>query len=127
MSRTGTYLNFCLGNHGSSIHLWLRAVPALAWADDDTYDSWVNAYLEDIRLVVVDQSGVRRPYPGDPLEEAICRTLAELIGPRATPVEEALGLLVDLEHDVGWDVKTPEIAVAEATWTQVREEFERSL
>ncbi len=128
LGRTGEdLLNFHLGNHGSSIHVWLRAVPAIAWVDDDTADSWLNDYLYDIRVIVRDPLGARRPIPGDPVEEAACEELSALVAPKAAPVEEALGLLVDLENDVGWDVKTPEVVMAEAKWIGLREEFERFL
>jgi hypothetical protein len=137
LSRTGTYdPGWYIGNNGSSIHVWLRAVPAIAWIDDhtvdswnndDTADSWLNDYLYGIRLIVVDRWGARRPCPGDPREERTCETLVEFVMPKAAPVEEALGLLVDLENDVGWDVKTPEVVMAEARWLQLHEEVERFL
>ena len=88
IGRTGKYKIGYDFREDRSIQLWRRAVPALAWADGETCASWLSTYLEWIRLVVVDQVGVRRPCPGDLFEEAICLELAELIEPRAAPVEE---------------------------------------
>jgi hypothetical protein len=70
--------------------LWLRGVPSLAWveATSDNND-WLGPYLEQIRLVVVDRSGVRGPYSGDPLEEATCKELSKLVEPVAAEIEEA--------------------------------------
>lgn|GEM_PF-6649387 len=86
--RTGEYcINGCCCA-SSSIQLWRRAVPALAWVDSDTRSSWLKLCFECIRLVVVDQLGIRRPYPGDPLEEAACESLVGLSGAKATLLEE---------------------------------------
>lgn len=128
LSRTGTYdPGWYIGNHGSSIHVWLRAVPAIAWVNDDTADSWLNDYLYDIRLIVVDRLGARRPCPGDRREERTCETLVEFVMPKAAPVEEALGLLVELENDLDGDLEGPEVASASARWLQLHEEVERFL
>jgi hypothetical protein len=70
--------------------LWVRGVPSLAWVEPnaDNHD-WLGPYLGEIRLVVVDRSGVRGPYSGDPLEEAACVELSKLVEPKAAAIEEA--------------------------------------
>jgi hypothetical protein len=70
--------------------LWLRGVPSLAWveANADNHD-WLGPYLGEIRLVVVDRSGVRGPHSGDPLEEATCVELSKLVEPKVAAIEEA--------------------------------------
>ena len=100
LSRAGEGLDCCIGDPGTSIRLWKCAVPLAAFVDDDVYDSSAGDYLTDIRVIVVDQLGVRRPLPGDPLEEACCEDLSALVAPRAEPVEEALGQFPDLDHDL---------------------------
>ena len=96
LERTGSYTN-----RGScetpSVRLWYRAVPALAWSGSVNRDSWMTPYLEDIRLVVVDQLGVRRPCPGDPLEETICGELVELIELIAAPIHEEAKAIKEFE------------------------------
>jgi hypothetical protein len=53
--------------------LWLRGVPSLVWVEATAENSeWLGPYLEQIRLVVVDRSGVRGPCSGDQLEKATC-------------------------------------------------------
>jgi hypothetical protein len=71
--------------------LWLRGVPSLAWVEPNSDNqNWLGPYLEEIRFVVVDESGVRGPYSGDPLEESTCRELAKLVEPKAAAMERAL-------------------------------------
>lgn len=101
IGRTGKYKIGYDSSEDRSIQLWYRAVPALAWADGDTCASWLSRYLGWIRLVVVDQVGVRRPCPGDPSEEATCLELVELIEPRAAPVEEEYRTLQEIADN--WD------------------------
>jgi hypothetical protein len=113
-ARTGQYSIGGAPSKKSTRRDWSRAVPALAWADDKTCASLLFTYLERVRLVVVDQIGVRRPFPGDQIEEAICLKLVELIEPQATSIEED-GRHIDelyddydnftpIEHKLmGWD------------------------
>ena len=70
--------------------LWLRGVPSLAWVEPnaDNHD-WLGPYLWEIRLIVVDRSGVRGPHSGDPLEEATCVELSKLVEPKAAAIREA--------------------------------------
>jgi hypothetical protein len=97
--------------------LWLRGVPSLAWveATADNHD-WLGPYLGEIRLVVVDRSGVRGPHSGDPLEEATCVELSKLVEPKAAEIEEAFRVLEPTE--VG-----PWVELHRRKWRAV-EEFE---
>jgi hypothetical protein len=101
IGRTGKYEILFSNDDDDFTQIWYRAVPALAWANADTCASWLHHYLERIRLVVVDELGVRRPRRGDPLEEAVCLELAELIEPIAALAEEEDRTI----HEIGesWD------------------------
>jgi hypothetical protein len=98
----------------------------LAWVDGAAHESCAGAYLEVIRVIVVDRHGARRPMLGDPIEEATCKELAALVPLAAGLVEEALDRLSDLEHDIE-RIGTPEHVETEAAYLRLREEFERFL
>jgi hypothetical protein len=106
IGRTGEYLLGASGMQSSS-RPWSRAVPALAWAEGDAADSRAHGWLESIRLVVVDRLGVRRPCPGDPLEEAVCRELTELFRGRIAQVEAYGQYVQELEDELKDDPGPP--------------------
>jgi hypothetical protein len=70
--------------------LWLIGVPSLEWVEATADNcNWLGPYLQKIRLVVVDKSGVRVPCPSDPLEEAACVELSKLIEPSVVELNQA--------------------------------------
>jgi hypothetical protein len=88
-SRTGLYdFNFCPWKSDSpSFEVWLRAVPGLGWVNKKTKESWFRSYLKELRLIVVDSQGMRRPLVDDPREEHTCKGLVRMAKPFARHVE----------------------------------------
>jgi hypothetical protein len=87
--RTGLYdVKFCPWKSDSpSFELWLRAVPGLGWVNKNTRESWFRGYLQQLRLIVVDDQGVRRPLLGDLREERTCKGLVRMAKPFARHIE----------------------------------------
>lgn len=83
LARTGPYdPNFCPWKSDStSFEVWLRAVPGLVWVNRKTRKSWFGAYLWELRLIVVDGKGLRRPLLDDVLEERTCQGLVRIAKP----------------------------------------------
>jgi len=105
---------------------WQRGLPALAFTDLDFIDSDSLAeYLAAVRIVLVDESGARRPDPTNSAETDACEELAAQALVAAERAWEAEGAWLDLEDNPDVDHDPEAIAVAEALADEEGNRFAR--
>ncbi len=103
---------------------WQRGLPALAFTAADSENLFcLEWYLAAIRLVVVDEEGLRRPNWTNSEEWAACRELAAQALVAAAAVSDTVGVWIHLEDDPDVDHDQKAIAAAKALADDAEDAF----
>ena len=108
----------------SPLAAWQRGLPALAFTDVSSDDLFcLEGYLAAIRLVVVDEEGLRRPNWTNSEELVACGELAAQALVAAELVSDSVGVWIHLEDDPSIAEDPQAIAVAKALADDAEDAF----